>query len=63
MDSLSRMIFRLQSLQYHMRWIADEMDLYFDEIGAQPLTYPAELRDAADLIKSWIAGLRHQEIA
>jgi hypothetical protein len=63
MKSLSRLILTLESLQQRLRGAAVELEQYLDEIDAEPLPHPAELRDAAECIDLWIDGLRHQEIA
>jgi hypothetical protein len=63
MDSLTRLILTLESLQQRLRGAANELESYLEEIAADPLPHPAELRGAANLIDSWIDGLRHQEIA
>ena len=62
-SSLSRLILRLESLQHHMLFVANELEDYAAEIDAEPLPHPAELRGAAECIDSWIHDLRHQEIA
>jgi hypothetical protein len=61
MDSLTRLILRLESLQHHLLFVANELESYLDEIAAEPLPHSAELRGAAECIDSWIAGLKQPE--